>query len=476
VARLTSLLEQTLRNASGEGPSNQPAIFVQPSATAQPKETINKHGQEPPYNPAFVHSTPPAPALAVIDPFANESHKIKSSNGIDQDKISALEARIKAIEGVDLYDPVRAAKMCLVLNVVVPKKFRVPKFIKYTRTQCPITHLKSYCNKMVEVVHDEKLLIHFYQDSLNGTALSWYMRLDNTKIRKWKDLVDAFVKQYKYNMDITPNRTSLSNLEKKDKESIREYAQRLRDLASQVHPPLLDKEMVTLFANTLKDPYYEHVMGSSAQQFTDAVVVAERIEQGVNSGRISAPVEKKGFEGKRKEVDHVEGSYMDRKNPFQKYHTPSISPQIANINLNSSFPARKPEPQTKHQRAQEQLLSLPLPLNEMYQKLLSIGQIAPEPLTPLQPPYPNWYRLDLTYEYHAGAVGHNIHTCSAFKKRLMHLIKAGWITFEGTPNVSLNPLPNHALGTGSVNALEVECSGNLKARVGCEEGSMNSRG
>jgi hypothetical protein len=33
-------------------------------------------------------------------------------------------------------------------------------------------------------------------------------------------------------MDITPDRTSLSNLEKKDKESIMEYAQRWRDLAA----------------------------------------------------------------------------------------------------------------------------------------------------------------------------------------------------------------------------------------------------
>jgi len=150
-----------------------------------------------------------------------------------------------------------------------------------------------------------------------------------------------------------------------------------------VHPPLLDKEMVTLFVNTLKDPYYEHVMGSSAQQFTNVVAVAERIDQGVKSGRISASVEKKGFEGKRKEVDHIEGSYRGRKNPFQKYHTPSFSPQIANINLNSSFPTRKSEPQTKHQRIQEQLPPLPLPLNKMYQKLLSIRHIAPEPLTPL---------------------------------------------------------------------------------------------
>jgi len=65
---------------------------------------------------------PSTPAPAVIDPFANESHKTKSSNGIDQDKMAALEARIRAIEGVDLYDPVRAAEMCLVSNVVIPKK------------------------------------------------------------------------------------------------------------------------------------------------------------------------------------------------------------------------------------------------------------------------------------------------------------------------------------------------------------------
>jgi hypothetical protein len=59
------------------------------------------------------------------------------------------------------------------------------------------------------------------------------------------------------------------------------------------------------------------------------------------------------------------------------------------------------------------------------------------------------------------------------------LIKAGWITFEGTPNVSSNPLPNHASSTRSVNALEVECSENFKApmaRARCEEGSVHSQG
>jgi hypothetical protein len=41
---------------------------------------------------------------------------------------------------------------------------------------------------MAEVVHDEKLLIHFFQDSLSDVALTLYMRLYNTKIKKMEGL------------------------------------------------------------------------------------------------------------------------------------------------------------------------------------------------------------------------------------------------------------------------------------------------
>jgi hypothetical protein len=217
VAHLTSLLEQTLRNTSGEGPSNRSVTFNQAPTTVQLEERMSEHGQEPQQNPTFVQSATPALAPTVMEALTNESHKAKSSGSIDQAKIEVLEARLKVIKRVDLYDPVRVADMCLVPNMVVPKKFCVPEFIKYSGTQCPMTHLRSYCNKMTEVVHDEKLLMYFFQNSLNGATLSWYMRLNYTKIRRWKDLMDAFVKQYKYNLDITPDRTSLSNLEKKDR-------------------------------------------------------------------------------------------------------------------------------------------------------------------------------------------------------------------------------------------------------------------
>jgi len=53
--------------------------------------------------------------------------------------------------------------------------------------ECPNTHLRSYYNKIAKVIRDEKLLIHFFQDSLTGSMLSWHMTLDNTKVEKWSD-------------------------------------------------------------------------------------------------------------------------------------------------------------------------------------------------------------------------------------------------------------------------------------------------
>jgi len=57
-----------------------------------------------------------------------------------------------------------------------------------------------------------------------GTTLNWYMHLESVKIQTWKDLVNAFIKQYKYNMDMAPNRMQLQSLFKKNTETFKEYA------------------------------------------------------------------------------------------------------------------------------------------------------------------------------------------------------------------------------------------------------------
>jgi hypothetical protein len=97
-----------------------------------------------------------------------------------------------------------------------------------------------------------------------------------------------------------------------------------------------------------------------------------------------------------------------------------------------------------------------MPLKDLYAKLLSIGYIVLILVLPLQPLCHVWYKLDLTCEYHSGNSGHGIETCYAFKKRLLELIKIGWVTFKDSINVNLNMLPNYATGNSWVGMAEVE--------------------
>jgi len=53
--------------------------------------------------------------------------------------------------------------------------------------------------------------------------------------------------------------------------------------------------MINLFSNTFKAPYFEYLVRSSAQHFTDLIVIAERIEQAIGLGKIDDPTEKNDF-------------------------------------------------------------------------------------------------------------------------------------------------------------------------------------
>ena len=85
---------------------------------------------------------------------------------------------------------------------------------------------KDYCQKMGAYAKDEELLIHFFQESLIGVAVTWYANLEPSRVHSWKDLMVAFVRQYQYNFDIVPDRMQLQNMFKKGHKSFKEYAQR----------------------------------------------------------------------------------------------------------------------------------------------------------------------------------------------------------------------------------------------------------
>ena len=154
-----------------------------------------------------------------------------------REKLDLIEERLRDFEGFGDYPFADMVELYLVPNVVIPPKFKVPDFDKYKGTTCPKNHLKMYYGKMGAYFWDEKLLMNFFQESLAEVAVIWYTNLEASRIRTWKDLIAAFIRQYQYNTDMAPDRTQLQNMSKREHESFKEYTQRWKDLAAQVSPP-----------------------------------------------------------------------------------------------------------------------------------------------------------------------------------------------------------------------------------------------
>ena len=66
----------------------------------------------------------------------------------------------------------------------------------------------------------------------------------------------------------------------------KDYAQKWRDLAGRVQPPLSERELVDMFLGTLSGPFFNHLIGSSSAGFTELILTGERVEAGIRSGKI----------------------------------------------------------------------------------------------------------------------------------------------------------------------------------------------
>ncbi|WRX13477.1 Retrotransposon gag domain - like 10 [Theobroma cacao] len=154
------------------------------------------------------------------------------------------------------------------------------------QSQLPLTRQIVSLPGMAAHAHDDKLLIHCFQDSLTGATAKWYVQLDRNRIHTWKDLARAFVAQHKHVLDMVPDRLSLLNMEKRDTESFKEYAQRWKNVAAQVQPPLTEKETTMFFIGTLPPPYHDRLIENVTRNFTDIVISGEMIENAIKKGKI----------------------------------------------------------------------------------------------------------------------------------------------------------------------------------------------
>ena len=70
----------------------------------------------------------------------------------------------------------------------------------------------------------------FIQCSLTGTALSWYIRLNDSYKQGWNAFVQAFKKQFSSQKDACYAQVEAPSLTKKDNETVRHFALKVQQL------------------------------------------------------------------------------------------------------------------------------------------------------------------------------------------------------------------------------------------------------
>ncbi|XP_054801468.1 uncharacterized protein LOC129305471 [Prosopis cineraria] len=308
---------------------------------------------------------------------------------------------------------------------------------------------------------DEKFLINFFPESLTGAALTWYMQLDQTKIKRWKDLVDVFMRQYKFNLDTAPTREQLKAMTKKSSESFKEYAQRWRIVASQVQPPMVNSELCSYFIRALPKPFYQHMIGTHVTDFADLMVIGERIDIDIREGKIATSQaessSRKNYDQKKKEgnVNYIQPIRQAATNSQVPYQVEGRNQRQQQFGFRPNKHGQDGERRNVQSRDSRPWPNFGLTNAELYHKLLTAQLLGPRPYKPLGPPYPAWYNPNVVCEYHMGAPGHSIEDCVTFKRNVLDLVDSNHIQLkeEGSSTLTTDPLPNHEK---RVNAIEEE--------------------
>ncbi|RDX85150.1 hypothetical protein CR513_33708, partial [Mucuna pruriens] len=178
-----------------------------------------------------------------------------------------------------------------------PRRFQNAQVRKVQRELLPYVHWTMYCRKMASYIHQDKIL---------------YVNLEKGRVKTWRDLAEAFLRQYKYNEDMTPDRWC--------------------ELVAQVQPPLTEKEIVTMLIDTLPSPFYDKAVGSVTSSFADLVTVGKRIESGIKRGKFAQANNSIGFAKKdgQEKKEEANAVLIDPSNPYGQGKNPYTTQIILN--------------------------------------------------------------------------------------------------------------------------------------------------
>jgi hypothetical protein len=393
--------------------------------------------------PAATATTPPVSASVTLN-FPTTPAANITSPSTTADQMEYILKRLRMLEGNQgAEDP---TKFCIVTNLEIPKDFKIPDFEKYDGikgTIDPNVHIQMYCSKMGAYLKNERMMMYYFQESLTGAAIKWYLSLDKKEMRTWNDLASAFLKQYKHNADFAPDKSSLKKLTMNENEAFRSFTLRWRNQAAQIEPPMTEKELVDAFIEVEGLNRQYKFSCANAIDFAHLVRIGARIETALKedehnlvnhintSSTTTALLRKSLYKAPNK------GGYqvINQQQQPSFYQMPQHQGhqnrgQAVNTPPHQFQEQLQLRPKTNRRRSVDQYDPLPVSQGEIFKQLHEEGLLAPVSARQLQPPYPNGFDCNTSCEYHGGVTGHATEKCFTLRAKIQELIDSEQIKFN----------------------------------------------
>ncbi|KAL8104965.1 hypothetical protein AgCh_028939 [Apium graveolens] len=143
-----------------------------------------------------------------------------------------------------------------IMNAHISRKFKVPTIKAYDDTGDPVNHVRTFSNALLLQPVNDVIKCRVFPQTLSGMAQRWYSRLPPNSIGSFRELIQAFIKQFINGRMHEKSSASLMSIVQGAKESLRDYLNRFTKEALKV-PDLDDKVAMIALQQGTRDEFFK---------------------------------------------------------------------------------------------------------------------------------------------------------------------------------------------------------------------------
>ena len=138
----------------------------------------------------------------------------------------------------------------------LPAHFKMPDIAKFNGNGDPRVHLRQYVSVMSSVGLSQHQVQKMFGMSLEGAPVVWYHSLEKRVNEDWRELADAFLKQYVTDLEIDLSLRDLENVKQRPEESFKEYVDRWRGQLLKMQTRPSEKDQIKMIIKGTKPSIY----------------------------------------------------------------------------------------------------------------------------------------------------------------------------------------------------------------------------